>query len=299
MKQILIVAKKELREMLRDKRVRTGAVIMPAFVVLFTMVLFGVVISAVSNSKATRIDVVKTNNKLAEPLAKAFDLKTVSTVAEGEKLVKAGKSKLLLEFQGKNAKGQEIVVARYDPKEQTGEIAFRTLQAVFAKVNDEALKVFLTSKNLPAESAQQIVLKDEKLKVGEEKSANELIVSMLPYLIVLFTFTGGMAIASDLVAGEKEKLTLETLLISPLKREHIVLGKMLALSVICLLSSLSGMLGFVFASIVKIKGTEKIFADGLGITPAGFGLMLLLLIPLVAFFASSLIAVSAYAKNSR
>jgi sodium transport system permease protein len=299
MKQILIVAKKELREMLRDKRVRTGAVIMPACVVLFTMVLFGVVISAVTNTKATRIDVVKTTNPLVAPLKKAFDLREVATIAEGQTLVKAGKSKLLLDFRGKNEFGQEVVVAQYDPKEQTGEIAFRTLQAVFSKVNEEALKVYLTSKSLPAESAQQVILKDQPIKVGEEKSANELVVSMLPYLIVLFTFTGGMAIAGDLVAGEKEKLTLETLLISPLKREHIVLGKMLSIAAICLLSSLSGLTGFVLASIIKIKGTEKIFADGLGITPAGFGLILLLLIPLVAFFASTLIAVSAYAKNSR
>jgi sodium transport system permease protein len=126
-----------------------------------------------------------------------------------------------------------------------------------------------------------------------------MLVGFLPYLIVIWAFYGGMSVASDLIAGEKEKNTLETLLISPVRRTDIVLGKFLALSVVCLLSSLSSLVGLVLLAVVRPPGSDMMFETGLGVTPLAALLILALMVPMVAFFASLLVGVSSFAKNSR
>jgi sodium transport system permease protein len=108
-----------------------------------------------------------------------------------------------------------------------------------------------------------------------------------------------MSIASDLVAGEKEKNTLETLLISPARRTLIVLGKFLALATICLLSAMSSLIGLALVAKLHLPGTEEIMKNGLGVSPMAFLITLIVLLPLVSLFASILIAISSCARNPR
>jgi sodium transport system permease protein len=124
-------------------------------------------------------------------------------------------------------------------------------------------------------------------------------VGLLPYMIVIWAFYGAMGIAGDMVAGEKEKSTLETLLITPVSRTHIVLGKLMALSTISLLSSLSSLIGIILFATIKPPGSAEMFKAGLGVTPASALVIIALMVPMAAVFSSLLIGVSSYAKNSR
>lgn len=67
--------------------------------------------------------------------------------------------------------------------------------------------------------------------------------SMLPMLLMIFLFTGCMSVAPESIAGEKERGTIATLLVTPVKRSHIAIGKIIALSIIALLSGISSTLG--------------------------------------------------------
>jgi len=139
----------------------------------------------------------------------------------------------------------------------------------------------------------------ENVRANKPGGVSDILVGFLPYLIVIWAFFGGMNIAGDLVAGEKEKQTLETLLITPLTRTQVVMGKLLALAAICLTSSMASLLGLGIYAILKPKGSELILANGLGISAMTILLTLVLLIPLVILFASLLILASSYAKNVR
>jgi len=55
----------------------------------------------------------------------------------------------------------------------------------------------------------------------------------------------------------------------------------------------------ILASVLKLSGTKEMFQGGFGVTPVAAGTIILVLLPLVAFFASILIAISSYAKNPR
>ncbi|RYD46419.1 MAG: ABC transporter permease [Verrucomicrobiaceae bacterium] len=152
---------------------------------------------------------------------------------------------------------------------------------------------------LKPDDLSPIDIKEKPVQVGTGTGAGGLLVSLLPYLLVLFTFTGGVALAADLVAGEKERSTLETLLIAPVRRTEIVLGKFLALAAVCVAAAISGLLGFALSAAVKTPGSELVFKSGLGLTPSGAAQTFLILLPLAATFSGVLIAVSSYARNSR
>jgi len=77
----------------------------------------------------------------------------------------------------------------------------------------------------------------------KEDTAGTIFASMLPMLLMMFLFSGCMSVAPESIAGEKERGTIATLLITPLKRSHLALGKICALSIIALLAGASSTLG--------------------------------------------------------
>ena len=286
------ITRKELKEMMRDKRVRFGAFIMPIFLVLMMVQLFGFIIGAAKGAVKSTVYIVGAQADLSKTFSSAgMSIKTVPTTEDGIKLIKDDKAKLVLAFKSAMTDGQVQIEAYYDPKQQMAQLALSGVQQALSLENKKALAETLREKLSPETAAEHIKLIPKPVEVGS-KGAGELIVGFLPYLIVLFAFSGGMSMAADMVAGEKDKNTLETLLITPL-------GKVLALAVVCFLSSFSCVVGLLLASVLKLPGSEEMFKNGFGVTPIAAGTIILLQLPMVAMFASILIAISSYARNPR
>jgi len=300
MNNIIHVFRKEVRDMFRDKRVRSSAIFGPMFMSLIFVSLIGVISSSVKSQQKQKIHVVKTDSPIVQTLKdKQMDVVEVSSLEEGEKLVKEGKARIVLNILPTAADGQTELDAYIDPKEQPAQIVFGSVAKAIAEQNKVSLATVLKANNLPASADEKLKLVQKEVQVGEKGGTSEFLTGFLPYLIVIWAFYGGMSIASDLVAGEKEKNTLETLLISPAPRTQIVLGKFLALASVCMLSSLSSLLGFALISLVKPPGSEVMFKNGFGVTLPAFLITLVLLVPLVSLFASMLIAISSFARNPR
>lgn len=106
------------------------------------------------------------------------------------------------------------------------------------------------------ESYRQMLLKDrvgdmDKLTVfytdldaessmiqKEGASSAKMLSMMLPYFIVFLLFTGPMSLGIDSITGEKERGTMASMLVTPVRRSDIVTGKMIAVSILSLISSL-------------------------------------------------------------
>jgi sodium transport system permease protein len=126
-----------------------------------------------------------------------------------------------------------------------------------------------------------------------------MLVGFLPYLIILWAFYGGFSIVSDLVAGEKEKGTLETLLVSPISRTDIAVGKFLALATVSLAATVSALMGVVLMGLFDNKATSVMFDGGLSLSLESILAIVLALIPLIVLFAAGLLSLSTFAKNQR
>ena len=71
----------------------------------------------------------------------------------------------------------------------------------------------------------------------DQKASGKALGMMLPYFITILLFAGAMGIGTDMIAGEKERGTMASLLVTPVKRKSIVLGKVFALMTISGISS--------------------------------------------------------------
>lgn len=88
---------------------------------------------------------------------------------------------------------------------------------------------------------------------SDKDTAGSIFASMLPMLLMIFLFSGCMAVAPESIAGEKERGTIATLLITPMKRSSLAIGKISALAVIALLSGISSAAGTIL-SLPKLMG---------------------------------------------
>lgn len=131
--------------------------------------------------------------------------------------------------------------------------------------------------------------------VTQEDATGSVFSSMMPMLLLIFLFSGCMAVAPESIAGEKERGTIATLLITPARRGSIALGKIMALSVIALLAGASSAIGTIL-SLPKLMGAAS---DQLTVT-YGVGDYLLLgvvILSTVLLLITLISIISAFAKS--
>src|SRR5439155_13829294 len=115
-----------------------------------------------------------------------------------------------------------------------------------------------------------------------------------PVLLVTWSLAGALYPAVDLCAGEKERGTMETLLISPASREELVWGKFLTIWV---LSAATALLNLASMGITSAQFGSLLPHDVL--RPAAIFWCVLLVLPLSAFFSAISLAIGAYARSSK
>ena len=141
----------------------------------------------------------------------------------------------------------------------------------------------------------------QPLRIGDRDVATpesrfDLAQQMLPYLLLLLAFIGGMQLAIDATAGERERQSLEPLLATPASREAIISGKILATAAFTLLSVLMTLLMFRVAfALVPIEETGM----SLDVPWDALARLLLAILPIVLLGATVLTALAAFARSHR
>lgn len=119
--------------------------------------------------------------------------------------------------------------------------------------------------------------------------------SLLPMLLMVFLFSGCMAVAPESIAGEKERGTVATMLVTPAKRSELVVGKILALAVMALLSGASSILGTLLSLPKMMGGAAGMPAAFYG--PADYALLTAVALSTVLLLVSVISVISAFAKT--
>ena len=117
---------------------------------------------------------------------------------------------------------------------------------------------------------------------------------LLPYFITILLFAGAMGIGTDMIAGEKERGTMASLLVTPVKRKSIVLGKVFALMTI---SGISSVIYIVVmgATFPKILGGDS--GLDLEITPEQIVMIGVLLVAIAFLYSAIVILLSVFARD--
>lgn len=133
----------------------------------------------------------------------------------------------------------------------------------------------------------------------EQEQAGSALGKILGYFLILTTLTGAFYAAIDLTAGEKERGTLETLLVSPALRQELVYGKFLATVMAALLSAILNLvsMGFTTLYAVNMFGESSGLGTGMVISVSSLLLVLITLLPLAVLFAGVTMAVAVTART--
>nr|WP_136249789.1 ABC transporter permease [Ningiella ruwaisensis] len=311
-----MIFKKEILELLRDRKTLFFMVALP--IVVFP-VLFGGVIyftsQAMEEAQTKSLSYAIVGQEYAPELVEKFQevdnlaLQTLDVDASDEEALKAQIKAGSLDF----------IIAipdNFSPLiEKSGQIVFKIylndaeLNSVQQRLND-VIDEFETQfqrdafSRLGMDESQQVTLLDpmvlEKVNVADKReSVGATIGGMIPYILFILCLQGAMLPAADIGAGEKERGTLETLLLSPISRTDIVLGKFLTIATAGVVSALVTVLSMAVWGVILAQGMAIEFVSSFIASIGTIDVMLvfLMLVPIVSMFAAILLSLSIYARS--
>ncbi|OLB84407.1 MAG: ABC transporter permease [Chloroflexi bacterium] len=286
MNPIAVVFKKEMLEILRDRRtlIAIGLAVIATPAVLF-------IISQVATKTATQAYTVGYAGDVPTGLDILFDatglkLEKVDAPAEAAKQqVDIG---LVFTASG--------VDEYYDPSRQTAQLADVRFQTVLSRYDAAKVAAALQQKGVDPSILNPLPVSVHPLSSPTQAASNSFLSFFLPYILITMSFTGGLSAALDASAGERERKTLESLLLTPVPRSQVLVGKILAVSTISLAAALAAIASMLIA-LSRIQFGGGTFSAQL--SPVATIVMVWAAILLAASFSSLTVALGTLARSFR
>jgi sodium transport system permease protein len=308
MTRVATIFKKELTDILRDKRTILTMIVIPlALIPLLLALVVKVAQRQHHSAQAEEIEIVFIGQEYAPRLYELitsdaqFNLTSGVAEADIESRIRddllAGAIVVPPQFPDRVAADQRASVKLYFRSSNALNAAARKMRGAIDSYDEEIVSERILRLDLDENLFDAIEV--ERVDVASAKEVfGKLAGGFLPYMFVLFMFLGAMYPGIDLGAGEKERGTLETLLSSPAHRLEIVLGKFLVITLAGFTSALLSMLGMYLGvrAIGEIppKAMELIWSI---LNIKVVAMIMVLLLPLAAFFGAAILAVSIYSRS--
>jgi sodium transport system permease protein len=120
--------------------------------------------------------------------------------------------------------------------------------------------------------------------VDEKKQDGRMFGMLLPFLINIMLFAGAMGLGVDAITGEKERGTLSSMLVSPIKRGEIVFGKLISLAILSSISAAVYAVSIVVAMPILMNGATGGAMEGMSLQFTPFEMIQLLIIMMVVVY---------------
>tara|TARA_Y100001970_G_scaffold289392_1_gene419585 strand:+ start:757 stop:1950 length:1194 start_codon:yes stop_codon:yes gene_type:complete len=308
MNRILVIMKKEMMDMLRDRRSLF-------FMLVFPLIIIPLIMSGIPKltkslaekemDKTITIAVIgeEYNTALVQFLSEQEKVNLSYNITENnieaminEDVIDGGL--VFSKDMMKNMKDQlpaEIIL--YHRSSKGVNFVFKRISSILEIYSSSINEARYAEMNLNANSFKPFNVIEQDVASDKEKFG-KTIGTFLPYLFLIFCFSGALYPALDMGAGEKERGTLETILTSPALRIEIMLGKFFVVAIFGIMSAIFGLIGLILAVRSNSDIPSEIIMKAADILdPGSIFMVMMLLIPISLFFSSFLLAVSFYAKS--
>ena len=249
-RQVMIVLRKELKDAFRDRRaiasILIGAVIGP--------ILVGFMMNRLAERQRQIVDItipvvgMEHAPALMDWLRQQAGVELVPGPASPEQSVRDGDEYVIIvvapEFQQKfRSSSPAVVKIVSDSSRSTARPYVRRVERLLERYNGEIGSLRLVGRGVSPSIASPLRVQDLEVSSAQQRAAT--ILGFIPLFIVLAAFTAGMQIATDSTAGERERGSLEPLLVNPAPRIAIAAGKWLA-------ATCAAMLGVVLTTVLVL-----------------------------------------------
>ncbi len=288
MKNVLTIVKKEFSRFFKDRRM-VITVFLPGILIY---VLYSIMGSAFSNISQVDKD-YKPTAYLSAPAAIEQTLSPLldvdKNISENDAKTKVADGSLDIAVifpanfeEAFDSPNPPEVKIYYNSANDKSYFGYNLVNAVLEQLNKPAFTV--------NSSAEKFDLAEEKAMVAKIMS------TLVPMLMFALLASACMAVAPESIAGEKERGTMATMLITPIKRAELAIGKILSLSCFALLSGISSFLGVILSLPQLMSG--MVSAETAALYSVGdYFLIFGIIISTVLVIISAFSVLSAYAKS--
>ncbi len=313
------IFKKEMARVFKDKKMVFSVFLLPVLIMVLIMSIVNGMVDNMMKDIEKHNPIVYVQNepqsfqeflKMGKFKYEIKEIQGEKDRSKAEKEILEGEADLIIEFPenldeqlAAYKEGDKIpqIKTYYNPSEDFSSAAYEEI-SVGVLENYRQTLLSMRVGNLENIMVFTVNSDNEDMVIqDDEKAGGKVLGMMLPYFITILLFAGALGIGGDMIAGEKERGTMASLLVSPVKRISIALGKVTALMAISGLSSL------VYVAVMAICAPmmmDSMMGGGgngldLHLNPQQLLLMGVLLIA-IAFFYSSIIALlSVFAKSTK
>ena len=299
MHDVLTIMSKELKRFWIDKKLLFTTVLLPGIIIFLIYSIMGNVIGNQVDEITQSTTALYVEN-MPEALEPLFD----STLFEVQSYAGEDPETFVNDTEG------VILIFEEDFLEKVSSDAFPAITLYYDGSNETSSIGGLRVRNILSSFRNQILAEnyteEERLVFQENITAYQdeseifasIVSSIVPLLIVIFIFAAALSIAPDIIAGEKERGTLATLLVTPISRGSFALGKILAITVISLASAMSSFIGVALSIpvLLQLESTGNVnVLDIYGV--GGMVALLLVILSTTLVIVGIMSVVSTYAKS--
>jgi sodium transport system permease protein len=301
MRNIWLLFKKEILAALRDRRT---AILVIVFPLVFYPVMLGLIFhfssQNVPTEEGTTSEVIYVNREASPVLAQMLrsEEDVVTTFYEDEDVARnayeheRGDVLVLVSEEGSSGLKIDISYRQYD---QASEVGVSRTRAALESYLEKTMRQKLESMGMSYEEISP-PMEVNVNGTGDAQSAigGEMLKMMLPYFVILSIITAAMGLGAEITAGEKEKKTISTLLVSRLSREEIVLGKFLTVFLVASVAAVFSVIGLIYG--LGFFGVELPMES---LTFGIFVSILFTVLPLVALLSSLVIGIGSFSRTQK
>lgn len=282
MKNAMLIMKKELARVFKDKSMIISLFILPIIIMVGMYSLIGTFAKSMESDIEEHRGIVRMQNvpedakqiMASSGYDKVVDLEYIKSDAPEETIsaikeqILSGDIDLFVVFDS----NFEAAFTSYEKNgdnipnitvyANTAENYSSQARAVFSGMVLEPYRTYLQSVRFGNLDLLTVFEETEIAIVNEDKANGQFISMMLPYLIIMMLFASAMSLCVDAVAGEKERGTLASLLLSPIKRSELAFGKIAGLSILASISAIIYAISSIFSmgglsnSLLELEGAE-------------------------------------------
>lgn len=293
--RILITIKKELRGIIRDKKslmmMLVTPILIPIFILLFSY-MYETMLDKDESTNTYNIGVNYTYTKEEKKSLKELNLniKQYKSKNELQDSYKKGKIDLYVIKSNNNYKIYE------NESNQNSIYATSIYTKYLDSINKYLGDTYLDSINASKDKVYNNITYEYKKLEGKNDFVNQVISTGLMFVVMAITLTSIYS-ATDATAGEKERGTLETLLTFPIKKEELLTGKYLAITISCIITTILSLI----LTVISLKISSNIFSfykDAvININMTTLLLALIIMISYSFFVSGACIAIASFSKT--
>ena len=294
-----IVFIKELRDTFRDKKTIISSILIP--IIIFPILAFAIGLGSsdmVKESKEpVKISVISEGNNTFLDFLKSREDVNIIEKKDPEKALEKLDIRAIVKIREdfdevlESGENPEIEII-YDESSQKSDMARSRIMEIISAYSQGIVAKRLNEAGMDIKILEPVDIKT--VSVSKEGGMGVMMMSMLlPLMLTLWSAVGGIAAATDLGAGEKERQTLEPLLTTKASRTSILMGKYFAVVVAGIIGTLASLIGFIIAT----KINPDFMGEGVSMSAGGIGIISLVCLLLAFAFASIELTISFYARN--